>query len=607
MLEYQTVDPGSGSPLTAWSNVNDWCILDTQFNAGQQFLATWRDWQASSQRPRVLHYVALCPDAPLSESLLSSNLQPPELACLAQQLAAQWFGLLPGLHRFLLADGQLILTLCVGDALKSLRQQSMQMDAVRFTLTSVTQAGAFDASSLWSIKALARCCKRGAKVDGHCSANTDATAVRAHLQQCGFVVAEPSAPAPADAQYTQCIALYNPSWQLKNRRNHAATALAVQRCAVIGAGLAGASVAASLARRGWQVQVLDQASMPASEASGLPVGLVVPHVSSDDCALSRLSRAGARLILQQAQRYLIRGQQWAATGVLERQVGGTPKLPAAWPVVGQDWSTSASEPMTRNFGPGLWHARGAWLKPAALIRAWLDQPGITFQGLAQVNRLHHDAGVWHLLDNHGQVLYRAERVVFANACDTARLLENLGLDYPHLVAQISHLPTLQGMRGLLNWALHDPADVTMGAFPTMPVNGSGSIVPQLPTACGTAWFMGSSYQPLSQPERCDADNQSRNFAHLQQLLPNLANALAAPFASSTLGVWKNTRCVSADRLPLVGPLDAGDNPSLWLCTAMGSRGMSFSVLCAELLAARMGAEPLPIEAKLANMLTALRA
>jgi tRNA 5-methylaminomethyl-2-thiouridine biosynthesis bifunctional protein len=40
---------------------------------------------------------------------------------------------------------------------------------------------------------------------------------------------------------------------------------------------------------------------------------------------------------------------------------------------------------------------------------------------------------------------------------------------------------------------------------------------------------------------------------------------------------------------------------------MGSRGMSFSVLCAELLAARMGAEPLPIESRLAKSLNALRA
>ncbi|MEY3144732.1 MAG: hypothetical protein RL342_403, partial [Pseudomonadota bacterium] len=40
--------------------------------------------------------------------------------------------------------------------------------------------------------------------------------------------------------------------------------------------------------------------------------------------------------------------------------------------------------------------------------------------------------------------------------------------------------------------------------------------------------------------------------------------------------------------------------------AMGSRGLMFSVLCAELLAAMWGGEPLPVEARLASQLEALR-
>ncbi len=36
------------------------------------------------------------------------------------------------------------------------------------------------------------------------------------------------------------------------------------RCAVVGAGLAGAAVARALALRGWQVTVLDRAAQPAA-------------------------------------------------------------------------------------------------------------------------------------------------------------------------------------------------------------------------------------------------------------------------------------------------------------------------------------------------------
>jgi tRNA 5-methylaminomethyl-2-thiouridine biosynthesis bifunctional protein len=39
---------------------------------------------------------------------------------------------------------------------------------------------------------------------------------------------------------------------------------------------------------------------------------------------------------------------------------------------------------------------------------------------------------------------------------------------------------------------------------------------------------------------------------------------------------------------------------------MGSRGLTYAVLGAELLAARMGGEPLPIEASLARLLAATR-
>ena len=244
------------------------------------------------------------------------------------------------------------------------------------------------------------------------------------------------------------------------------------------------------------------------------------------------------------------------------------------------------------------------------MRAWLSQPGVVFQGNAKVARLRQHAGLWELLDEGDAVLCRAERVVLANACAACGLLQTLRSEDTDLDARLKHLPATQGMRGLLNWAMHDEANVdvsSQAAFPPFPVNGSGSLVPQVPVAGGRAWFMGSSYQPAHHAERSDQDNQQRNFDHLEKLLPMLASALQPAFASGTLKVWKNTRCVTLDRLPLVGALDGGSQPGLWLCAGLGSRGLSFSVLCAELLAARMGAEPLPIEASLAKLLEALRA
>jgi tRNA 5-methylaminomethyl-2-thiouridine biosynthesis bifunctional protein len=316
-------------------------------------------------------------------------------------------------------------------------------------------------------------------------------------------------------------------------------------------------------------------------------------------------------MLQQARLLLQEGQQWAPGGVLEREINGTPRLPATWPKAGQEWTCDSAHAKSHSAishcGEGLWHRQGAWLKPAELVRAWLKQPGVTFQGQSKVTELRQQAGVWYLLNDKGAVLGSAERVVFANAGGAWALLQSLAQQRADLGAQIQHLPTHQGMRGLLNWAMHPESELPHEAFPPCPVNGSGSIVPRVPHEGGHAWFIGSSYQPDVQPERSDSVNQQHNFEHLQALLPALASALQSDFASDTLNTWKGTRCVTADRLPLVGPVDRSDQPSLWLCAGMGSRGMSFSVLCAELLAARMGAEPLPVEARLAKSLNALRA
>lgn len=557
----------------------------------------------------MLHYVALCQHPPTRQALIQACDGDATLMAMASGLGDQWFGLLPGFHRFVLADGQVSLTLCVGDFMQSLRQQQFLADEVMLSPGDGGFPG-LENDAIWAIKALARCCRRGTQLHGHWPTSAHCNHWRDALHACGFVVSDSIQATTGDA-CTKLQARYDPSWTLRSTRQAHSAALPIQRCAVIGAGLAGASVAASLARRGWQVRVLDAADTPASGASGLPVGLVVPHTSSDDCLLSRLSRAGTRLTLQQARQHLREGTQWGVGGVLERQVGGTPQLPNTWPEEGLDWSIPYKDTANGNGGndlqPGLWHPRGAWIKPAELVRAWLNQPGVTFQGNAEVSHLLRQGDLWHLQDTSGKQLCSAERVVVANACGARRLLDAVAQHSTDVAQQLRQLPAMQGMRGVMSWALHADSTASSEAFADFPVNGFSSMVPHIPTAQGLAWFMGSTYQPQDHVERSDAENHLRNFEHLQELLPALSTHLAPTFTSNALRTWKGTRCITADRLPLVGPLDDSASPSLWLCIGLGSRGLSFSVLCAELLAARMGAEPLPVDARLAQALNALRA
>lgn len=61
---------------------------------------------------------------------------------------------------------------------------------------------------------------------------------------------------------------------------------------VVGAGLAGAAVAAMLVRRGWRVALLDAAARAGDGASALPVGMLSPHVTRSPTPMSRLTALG---------------------------------------------------------------------------------------------------------------------------------------------------------------------------------------------------------------------------------------------------------------------------------------------------------------------------
>lgn len=588
------------TPLGTWpqQDAASWCVLNTAFGTGGRFLKTWHNWLQADHRPRLLHYVALCTEPPSAEQLSQQAIAQPALAALAQELSRHWHGLLPGFHRFLLSQGQVILTLCVGEPLAMLRAQRLQADRIELCLPENMST-----DEHWFLKAIAQCCRRGARLTLHASNPEQREQASTDLSSLGFQM-EPIASNEVATVLT-CGGFFHPSWQLKKSRAVSGSVpLPVQRCAVIGAGLAGASVADALARRGWQVMVLDQGTKAAMGASGLPVGLLASHVSADDCALSRLSRAGVRLMLQQVAQHLQINQDWAPSGVFERQIGGTPKCPTTWANHKQAWSTQGSPEGFENLGAGLWHGIGAWVKPAALVRAWLSQPGITFQGNTQVDGMSFVNGRWQLFNPRGELVCEAERVVFANACGAFELLEKMKHSALINKGLEPCLPSNMGMRGLLSWQWHsaEPSH----RFPPFPVNGSGSMIPFIPFNQGLAWFMGSTYQPDTQPERHDMDNHRQNWLHLSQLLEPLSRDVAECFNTGAVQTWKGTRCITHDRLPVVGALDTSEQSSLWICAGMGSRGLSFSVLCAELLAAQMGGEPWPVEARLARSLQALR-
>jgi tRNA 5-methylaminomethyl-2-thiouridine biosynthesis bifunctional protein len=619
--------------LDGASGRRSWCVLDTHFGDAGRFLATWQDWQRMPDRPTLLHYVGLTAWPAAAECLCPSSVSP-EGHALVQQLLSQWHGLLPGFHRLVFDNGRVQLTLGVGEEQNLLREQPFEADVVWLegldlpaTAGSPSEAPpSAEAQLPRLLKTLSQRCRRGTRVITAPQGVQDLAVLSAALSQAGFQLPAPLAAvdrepprrtASSDGEVLPGQSLqgeFNPRWTPRKPAAGFASIITPGRCVVIGGGLSGASVAASLALRGWQVEVLDRSSAPAAGASGLPAGLVAPHVSPDDRALSRLSRAGVRATLQRARVLLDEGRDWGATGVLEHRVEGKHALPATWaqaaahhqPHPGLDWSAPATaRQMTQARlpaeAPGLWHAQAAWIKPAALVRALLAQPGITWRGGQNVAGLRHEATAataWQVLDAQGRPLATADLVVVAAGFDTLALVQGDESE------DRGQLP-LNPLRGQIAWGPMPSDAALISVLPPFPVNGHGSLVAGVPTEAGPAWFTGSTFERANPVPELHARDHQANLERLATLLPDAARVLAPAFEDGTAQAWAGVRCTVPDRVPVVGPLHS-NAPGLWVCTGMGARGLTLAMLSGELVAAWLHGEPLPVEQRLARLLMAQR-
>lgn len=552
----------------AWADQSGWTILDTSFGGGERFMATWMAWRTDTQRPTMLHYVGhITPEA------YRHHFSPPFLDTSEdyQALCKAVVDRTNGVHRLLLDKGQVSLTLCIGNSKTFFAGHTL------FANTLWVDARHFEWDK-WTSKALARLCTRGANLIARLPDGPNS----AWLREAGFVQI-------TDASGLDALrATFDPAWTLGTKEPPVwgKKSITPKHCCVVGAGVSGASVAYAMARRGWRVTVIDKAMHSAAGASGLPAGLVVPHTSVDDSPRSRLSRVGARLMLQHANELLEHGKDWAMSGVYEHR-----------------------------FGDGLdrHHTHAGWVKPRALVHAWLAHTGVTVCFGADVQRLAHHDAKWSLFDAKNAKLLSADVIVMANAYGAKSLLNAQDLSPYRAMTLPLTLQDLQAVHGTASIGV--VASEETCSWGATPHNGHGCFI-LTPEGMGKSfWLAGSSFEPDAAPTAQSMrdhrlaplrEQHQGNLARLTMLIPSVAGALSTQFGSDGVRSWSGTRCVTHDRLPLAGPVDARGRSGLWMHVGMGARGLTFSALGAELVAARICSEPWPIEANLARSIDSQR-
>lgn len=574
-----------------WAHARVFTILETGFGLGLNFLATWREWRADPARCERLHFVSIEKHPFDRAALATLHRRYPEFAPLARQLQDAWPPLVAGMHRLHFEDGRLTLTLAFADAAELAPRLRLSADAIYLDGFAPRLNQEMWAPQL--LRRLARLARPGATVATYSSA----AAVRQALEAAGFAMEK----CPGFGRKREMLrGSYAP-----RRPQPAASAPGTRHAIVIGAGIAGAAIGECLARRGWRIDLIESRALPAAQAPARYAGVFHPHVSRDDCLLSRATRNGFLyairhwLALEQSGQALL----WARSGVL--QLSGDPereqRMLAALATLGfpADFARylergEAEALAGCSLSGGCWFSGAGWIRPLSLIAAQLAAagPALSAHFGVRVQSIARSGDLWQALAADGRLIAAAPVLVLANSNDTTRLAP-LAQPLQQIRGQVSYLPAA---------ALNAPRIVLTGAGYVLPPS-DGIVV------------TGSTYDRGNDDPEPQVQGHAANLARLAQMLPQARVQADAAKLEGAVGF----RCAAPDHLPLVGAVpdvnavrlrklglagaQLADLPrcaGLYCASAYASRGLVWAALAGELLASQIEGEPLPLEGALAD-------
>ncbi|WP_087501524.1 bifunctional tRNA (5-methylaminomethyl-2-thiouridine)(34)-methyltransferase MnmD/FAD-dependent 5-carboxymethylaminomethyl-2-thiouridine(34) oxidoreductase MnmC [Pseudomonas sp. SID14000] len=571
-------------------------IGETGFGTGMNFYCAWQLFEQHAHAEARLHFVSV-EKYPLGHEDMARAVRLwPELAAYSQPLLEQYVAVHQGFQQFTFDNGRVTLTLLIGDVLEQLPQLDAQIDV--WFLDGFAPAKNPDMWTPQLFAQLARLSYPGTVLGTF----TTTGWVRRSLVDAGFAMRKVPGIGKKwevmNGAYVGPVSCPGAPWYARP-----AAPPGPREALVIGAGLAGSTTAASLARRGWQVTVLERHDTPAQEASGNPQGVLYLKLSAHGTALSQMILSGFGYTRRQLER-LQRGRDWDACGVLQlafdsKEAERQGKLAAAFEHgLLHSLERTEAEAIAGVALPagGLFYPEGGWVHPPALCQQQLQHPGVrllTHQEVLELRKVDEQWQAWA----GERLLASAPVVVLAGAADVRRFEPCAKLPLKRIRGQITRLPATAGSRALRTVLCAE-----------------GYVAPPR----GDEHTLGASFDFHSQDLAPTVAEHQGNLALLDEISADLAQRLGtAELAPGQLQGRAAFRCTSPDYLPIVGPVadaqafaeayavlgrDARQVPDvacpwldgLYVNSGHGSRGLITAPLSGELVAAWVCGEPLPL-------------
>ncbi len=388
-----------------------------------------------------------------------------------------------------------------------------------------------------------------------------------------------------------------------------------RRVVIIGGGLAGCQSAYALARRGYQVTLIERQVQLAQAASGNRAGVIYGKFSAHHSAQYAFYQQSYLHALEHIRMVMGagNGRDWQDCGVLqlahseaELKLQRALQAQQQWPeaimrhVSAEQASALAG---TRIDHPALFFPQAGWLSPPALCAALVQHANISVRTHSEALQLQPAANGWQI-QLAGQPALQAEIVLIANAADARQFAPSSHLPLKRIRGQVSHIAA----------PVHNPESSPAHNKPLgCVVCHKGYITPANPEGF---YSVGATFNLKDEDTALRSSDHHSNFQHLHEYLPALAATLALeqhPDSAGRVGF----RCQTPDYLPIVGPLPRESDyraqyqhsltglkharlpagcyyRGLFVNLAHGSRGITSTGLAAEILASYIDNAPCPV-------------
>jgi tRNA 5-methylaminomethyl-2-thiouridine biosynthesis bifunctional protein len=250
----------------------------------------------------------------------------------------------------------------------------------------------------------------------------------------------------------------------------------------------------------------------------------------------------------------------------------------------------------------LFFPQAGFLQPQALAQTWLNHPNITCLWQHDVADICYHNNQWSIIAPQQQTICQAPVVIVSNALAAQQLTPTTHLPLTPVRGQIAHFTTKTSLQQLKTVLCY-------GGYLT-PAYGQS---PQ-------HHCLGASFWPRNKDKHVTDEDHQHNYQLLQQFLPHLAEQLPS------IDTWQGRAALRAqtnDYLPMVGALPVYEDfieryaafkhgrtvnqspnyhQGLYVSLGHGSKGFCYAPLAAEVIAAQLNNEPMPIAKRVLDAL-----